>query len=154
MGKNPRTLSKSRFKTGWECPTKLYFTGKPEYGNTNLDNAFLKALAEGGFQVAGVVKLYHPGGQEIETLATTEAVQQTQVLLEKDKFILSETALQTGDPLVRVDVLTISRDLDALSASGFESSNQGATVRINCFTRSRNANLLNQGFYGASAEFI
>ena len=45
-----RFLTKSRFKVGFECPTKLFFLDDPAYGNTNIDNSFLEALAEGGQQ--------------------------------------------------------------------------------------------------------
>ena len=50
MTQPARLLSKSRFKLGVECPTKLFYTGKSEYVNNNLDNNFLAALAEGGYQ--------------------------------------------------------------------------------------------------------
>ena len=46
-----RYLTKSRFKLAAECPTKLFYTGKSEYANQNLDDSFLLALADGGFQV-------------------------------------------------------------------------------------------------------
>ena len=65
--KKPRYLTKSRFKIAQECPTKLAYTGKPGYGNTKNDDPFLRALAEGGFQVGALAKLYIPGGTEVET---------------------------------------------------------------------------------------
>ncbi|HCS10339.1 MAG TPA: hypothetical protein DIV40_02675, partial [Clostridiales bacterium] len=49
-----RYLTKSRFKLAMECPTKLYYTGKDEYINQNIDDSFLLALAEGGFQQSNV----------------------------------------------------------------------------------------------------
>ena len=52
-----RYLTKSRFKIGCECPTKLFYTAKKEYANNNLDNEFLQALAEGGYQVGELAKL-------------------------------------------------------------------------------------------------
>ncbi len=51
MKQSPRYLTKSRFKLALECPTKLYYTAKAEYGNTKEHDEFLQALAEGGFQV-------------------------------------------------------------------------------------------------------
>jgi hypothetical protein len=55
-------LTKSRFKLALECPVKLYYTGKPgEYPDAKLDDAFLHALAEGGFQVGELAKLYYDG---------------------------------------------------------------------------------------------
>jgi hypothetical protein len=44
-----RYLTKSRFKLPTECPTKLFYTGKREYANQNLDDSFLLALADGGY---------------------------------------------------------------------------------------------------------
>ena len=53
-----RPLTKSRFKTGTECPTKLFYTRKPTiYGDNNDDDAFLRALADGGFQVGKLAQL-------------------------------------------------------------------------------------------------
>ncbi|NCC73255.1 MAG: hypothetical protein EOM06_07625 [Sphingobacteriia bacterium] len=42
-----RYLTKSRFKLALECPTKLYYTDKPDlYENQKKEDAFLQALAE------------------------------------------------------------------------------------------------------------
>jgi hypothetical protein len=46
----PRYLTKSRYKIGLNCPTKLYYTGKPEYPDKRKSDSFLEALAEGGFK--------------------------------------------------------------------------------------------------------
>lgn len=43
---NKRYLTKSRFKLAVECPTKLFYTGKPEYANVNNEDAFLAMLVE------------------------------------------------------------------------------------------------------------
>ena len=58
-------LTKTRFKLATECPTKLFYTGKPEYADQSSVDPFLKALAEGGFQVGELAKAYHPGGYEV-----------------------------------------------------------------------------------------
>ena len=63
--KNPRYLTKSRFKLALDCETKLFYTNKKEYPDERIDDAFLEALAEGGFQVGELAKMYHPGGIEI-----------------------------------------------------------------------------------------
>ena len=57
-----KVLSKSRFKLGLECPNKLFFTGKKEYANKNVEDTFLMALAEGGFQVEELARLHYPDG--------------------------------------------------------------------------------------------
>ena len=45
-----RYLTKTRFKLALECPTKIYYDGKHEYGNQKTEDQFLLALADGGFQ--------------------------------------------------------------------------------------------------------
>lgn len=62
----PRYLTKSRFKLAVTCPTKLYYAGKPEqFADSHADNAFLTALADGGFQVGELAKLMYPGNPPI-----------------------------------------------------------------------------------------
>jgi hypothetical protein len=60
-------LTKSRYRLGLECPTKIHFANHPGYHNTDSGNEFLKSLAEGGFQVAELSKLMFPG-HLVETL--------------------------------------------------------------------------------------
>jgi hypothetical protein len=79
----PRYLTKSRYKLGLECPTKLYYTGKSEYANKNLEDTFLLALADGGFQVGELAKCYFPGGHDIKTLDYDKALNLTNDLLKK-----------------------------------------------------------------------
>ena len=48
------TLSKGRFVSACECPTKLYYKcHSEEYLDAGVDDEFLMALAQGGFQVRG-----------------------------------------------------------------------------------------------------
>ena len=98
-------LTKSRFKLAIECPTKLFYTGKKEYANNSLDNPFLEALAEGGFQVGELAKYYYPGGYSIHTLDYQEALEQTNQLLEQDNVIIYEAAIKHKNLFIRVDVL-------------------------------------------------
>ena len=100
-----RYLTKSRFKLAVECPTKLYYTGKAEYANTNSDNEFLAMLADGGFQVGELAKLMFPGGIEITSKNVNEAIRQTSELLRQDSITLFEPAIVYQGCLVRVDVL-------------------------------------------------
>jgi hypothetical protein len=82
----PRYLTKSRFKLGMECPTKLFYTNKESlYGDGKMDDAFLAALAEGGFQVGELAKAYFPDGALIETLDYDEALAQTNELLQRKR---------------------------------------------------------------------
>ena len=102
---HPRYLTKSRFKLAVECPTKLYYTGKPEYANTNNENEFLAMLADGGFQVGELAKLMYPDGVEIKSKRVAEAVAETERLLQLENITLFEPAIVNGSYLVRVDVL-------------------------------------------------
>lgn len=125
----PRLLTKSRFKIGAECPTKLYFQGKREYGNNNADNAFLAALAEGGFQVGELAKVYFSGGIEVTEPDPLKAVAATTKLLSQENVILYEPAFQFGDFLVRVDIF-IKRgthvELIEVKAKSFDPADSGA----------------------------
>jgi len=88
-----------------ECPAKLYYEGKPEYVNPHLEDSFLKALAEGGFQVGALAKCYFSGGYQIDTLDYDEALRQTNELLKQDKAIIYEAAFRSGNFFFRVDIL-------------------------------------------------
>jgi hypothetical protein len=101
----PRLLTKSRFKLAMECPTKLFYTGKDEYANQKIDDSFLLALAEGGFQVGELAKCYFDGGVEIETLDYEEALAQTNELLAKDDVIIYEAAVRYQNLFIRIDIL-------------------------------------------------
>lgn len=100
-----RYLTKSRFKLATECPTKLFYTGKNEYANQNLDDSFLLALADGGFQVGDLAKFYFPGGHDIKTLDYDEALEATNKLLQKNQVTIYEAAIATNKLFIRVDIL-------------------------------------------------
>lgn len=101
----PRYLTKSRFKMATECPTKLFYTGKKEYPNNKLDDAFLAALADGGYQVGELAKQYYPNGFDITTLDYDEAEKQTLELLALDEVVIFEPAIRFNNLFIRVDVL-------------------------------------------------
>lgn len=103
---NPRYLTKSRFKLASECPTKLFYTGKDKvYRNLKQEDSFLAMLAEGGYQVGELAKLYYPDGIEIESSNHAEAEALTAELLQRDKVVLFEPAIRFGDLFARVDIL-------------------------------------------------
>ena len=62
-----KLLTKSRFKIALECPNKLFYTSKKEYANNKNEDPFLKALANGGFQVEELARLQYPNGIFINT---------------------------------------------------------------------------------------
>ena len=56
-----RHLTKSRFKLGLDCPTKLYYASDSRYVNNLSTDSFMAALAAGGYQIGELAKCYHPG---------------------------------------------------------------------------------------------
>jgi len=102
---SPRYLTKSRYKLGIECPTKLYYTGKKEYPDSKMDDPFMEALAEGGYQVGELAKYYFQGGHDITTLDHEEAEAQTNELIKQDNVIIYEPAIRFNNLFIRVDIL-------------------------------------------------
>ncbi|MDM0029603.1 DUF2779 domain-containing protein [Variovorax saccharolyticus] len=100
-----RYLTKSRFKAALECPTKLFYGGKPEYLDSSADNEFLAALAEGGFQVGALACLMYPGGVEVTEMGHAAQLERTRTLLRQDDVTIYEAALEAEGLFVRVDVL-------------------------------------------------
>jgi len=101
----PRYLTKSRFTLGAQCPTRLYYYGKPEYLDTSLDDTFLGALAEGGYQVGKLAQLEYPEGVVVDDLNHDRALARTAELLASSKVTIFEAALSSGPYFVRVDIL-------------------------------------------------
>lgn len=101
-----RYLTKSRFKSALECPTKLYYTRKDkEYADKSKKDKFLSALAEGGYQVGELAKYYHPNGFEVLSERDDEQLNETSELLKKKKVIIYEPAIKFENFFIRVDVL-------------------------------------------------
>lgn len=106
----PRYLTKSKFQLAMECPTKLYYDGKPEYSNLKSEDSFLLALAEGGYQISALAKAYYKDGIEITAIDNERALEETAKLLEQDSVILFEAAIRFDNLLIRVDVLIKEND--------------------------------------------
>lgn len=68
------------------------------------------ALAEGGFQVGELAKLYFPGGKEINSLDYTESLRQTNELLRQEQVIIYEAAIQIENYFIRADILRKNGD--------------------------------------------
>jgi hypothetical protein len=81
-----RYLTKSRFKLAADCPTKLFYSGKPQlYRNLKQEDSFLAMLADGGYQVGELAKCFYPTGVEISSPNNAEAEAQTLEWLKQDK---------------------------------------------------------------------
>lgn len=97
-------LTKSLYKLAKECPTKLYYAANPQYANQKKEDPFLEALAEGGFQVGELAKLYYPEGVQV-TATGDEAVQETNELLKHENVTIFEAAIQHENLYIRADIL-------------------------------------------------
>lgn len=120
-------LTKSRFKIGYECPTKLFYQDDKSFGNNKTDNSFLEALAEGGFQVGELAKLYHPGGVEIKTLDKDLAAKETAELLAKENVIIYEASFKYENLFIKADILVKKGshvELIEVKAKSFDSTRQ------------------------------
>ena len=102
-----KVLSKSRFKLGLECPNKLYFTSKKEYANQKNEDTFLKALAQGGFQVEELARMHYPVGVFIdaEHYEYEKAVELTNEVLTNDNVVIFEAAFLYDGLFIRTDIL-------------------------------------------------
>lgn len=122
-----RYLSKSSFKLGLECPRKLYYSGKRQYFDTTMEDEFLAALAEGGFQVGELAKLHFHKGIEIDARRQSEQIRQTAERLKEPDVTLFEASVQAGDFLARVDILQKQGNeirLIEVKAKSFDSRNR------------------------------
>ncbi|MDB4620529.1 DUF2779 domain-containing protein [Flavobacteriaceae bacterium] len=107
---NKRYLTKSRFKEGLECPTKLYYSKNSDYQNNQLEDSFLESLAEGGYQVGELAKFLisdNPYIDDItvESLDYVESVKLTNHKLENEEVSIAEPAFLFNNLFVRVDLL-------------------------------------------------
>jgi hypothetical protein len=102
-----RLLTKSRFKQALECPNKLYYTKKKEYGNLKQEDPFLEALAQGGFQVEELARLEYPAGHLIEgnNWNYDLLVEQTNELLKQENVVIFEAAFKFKELFIRTDIL-------------------------------------------------
>ena len=98
-------LTKSKFKLAYECPTKLYYVDKPQYANQLMENSFLKALAEGGYQVEALARCYFPEGIFVTAQNKESSLEATKRLLENESITLFEAEIQYQGYLVRTDIL-------------------------------------------------
>jgi hypothetical protein len=124
---SPRYLTKSRFKLAAECPTKLFYTGKPQlYRNLKQEDSFLAMLADGGYQVGELAKCFYPTGIEISFPNNAEAEAQTLEWLKQDKVVLFEPAIRFENLFVRADILVKDGNhfqLIEVKAKSYNSSN-------------------------------
>ena len=127
-------LTKSRFVTALTCPTKLYYMANKSFVDTSSEDTFLEALAEGGFQVGELAKLYFPEGVEVDSLDIELASKTTKTLLENDNVTIFEAAILYENCFIRVDILQKTGDqinLYEVKAKSFNSLQQPSFLKKN-----------------------
>ena len=106
-----RLFTKSAFTTALECPRRLCYLNNSGYANQDLNDEFLMQLAEGGFQVGELAKVYYGirGKYSIGTLDEEEALECTATLLQEQNANIAEAAFRSGNLEVIQDVATRMR---------------------------------------------
>lgn len=130
MRKNgQRLLTKSRYKMAIECPAKLFYIGKDKvYANQKNDDPFLKALAQGGFQVEELARMEYPEGVlvECEHYDYDRVLELTNNLLKRENVVIFEAAFVFNDLFIRTDILVKKGDeiqLIEVKAKSFDPKN-------------------------------
>lgn len=101
-----KLFTKSRFKICLDCPTKLYYQDREGlYDNSKKEDRFLEALAEGGYQVGALAKLYYPGGHDIIDRGYDVPIGKTNELLKQKDVVIFEAAIKYKNFFIRVDIL-------------------------------------------------
>lgn len=103
-----KLFTKSAFKIALECPRKLHYYRNPDiYANTDADDEFLQALAEGGFQVGELAKIYCevPLENDVKEKDYAGSLARTQELMQQLHVNIAEAAFRFGNLFVRVDIL-------------------------------------------------
>lgn len=103
-----KLFTKSAFKIALECPRKLFYYRNPDkYANADAEDEFLQALAEGGFQVGELAKIYCevPVENDIKEKDYATSLARTQELMQHQHVNIAEAAFRYGNLFVRVDVL-------------------------------------------------
>lgn len=99
-------FTKSVFKEALACPARMNYCNRPEYANQNLADEFLESLAEGGFQVGELAKVYYevPAENDLEG-TNAEIATRTRELLLRENVTIAEAGFVFGRCFCRVDIL-------------------------------------------------
>ena len=111
MSSTDHLLTKTRFKIGLECPTKLYYLSQG-YPSSKDKNEFLQVHADGGHQVGEYAKFViqakyptHLFEDLSSDLSYPSCVDRTNAFLKEDKIIIAESAHVIDNFFIRVDLL-------------------------------------------------
>lgn len=108
-----KLFTKSAFKIATHCPMQAYYyynsgNNEGQYENLSANDYFLKSLAEGGFQVGELAKIYCdvPPENDLEgCCGYDKPLKRTRELFKQEKVNIAEAAFRYGDCFVRADVV-------------------------------------------------
>lgn len=104
-----KLFTKSAFKIATHCRTQAYYYRNSDiYENQSATDDFLKSLAEGGFQVGELAKIYGevPPENDLDGCAGYDKpLQRTRELLEQENVNIAEAAFRFKNCFVRADVV-------------------------------------------------
>ena len=104
-----KLFTKSAFKIATHCPMQAYYYRNPDaYENQSANDEFLKSLAEGGFQVGELAKIYGevPSENDLEGCSGYDKpLKRTRELFKQENVNIAEAAFRYGDCFVRADVV-------------------------------------------------
>ena len=101
----PRYLTKSRFISAIDCPTKLFYVNKKEYRNIKNEDSFLASLARGGYQIGALAKFLFKDGIEVTEKDHELALETTNTLFTKEDVVIYEAAVKFDDFFIRADII-------------------------------------------------
>ena len=105
---NNRYFTKSAYKIANICPTQLYYCCDSRYANQNEGNEFLESLADGGFQVGELAKIYFHITPETTVAFQGDyqsSLEKTKELLLRDNVNIAEAAFRFGKCYVLADII-------------------------------------------------
>ena len=94
------------------CPRQLYYYNNEKYENQNNDDSFLQALAEGGFQVGELAKIYYGiGDNDVKSLGYDDSLNKTKDLFKNKNVNIAEAAFLKDIMFVRADIIEKKGDV-------------------------------------------
>lgn len=105
---NNRYFTKSAYKIANICPTQLYYCCDSRYANQNEGNEFLESLADGGFQVGELAKLYYHITPETTIAYQGDyktSLEKTKELLLSENVNIAEAAFRYGKCFILADII-------------------------------------------------
>lgn len=136
-----RYLTKSKFKLGLECHTKLFYIGKKQYPNQKQSDPFLMQLANGGFQVEALARLKYENGHMIESKNTELATQQTYEILQENSACIFEASFTHQSLHVRSDIVIKTGNHIKLIEVKAKSSRSSVPVSLEFMQKSKTPKL-------------